>query len=153
MIDNQFLENVEWFIENKPSVRSMCFRDTSTPLKKSDCDRIVLDFKKDIRLRMPLSDDYSIIRTININGRQTLLSLFMHIYNFYQKQIDRDTLEDAFKEYPDILSDILDSRNGNQLKCIVVFSGSVCAPDFVGLEESEPFSIDDPEFTVNLGPI
>lgn len=151
MYEKEYLENIEWFIENKPTLKSLEFRDTSKSLEKSDLDKIVLNYSSDIKLNLPLNDNYEAFKIITISGKQTLKSLLEQIYNFYQLEIDKNLIEKIFEKIPEFYEELKNNNEGEYLKYVDVFSGSVCPPNFIGLTQEKPKK--NLIFTVQLGPI
>lgn len=152
MIETEYLKNIEWFIEIKPSVKSIKFRDTFQYVKKQDLDKIVLNFDHDITLSFPLNNDYSAFDNKVIKGKQTLKSLFNIIYKFYEKNMKKTMIKEVFENFPDILEELqkdLDDGNIKYIMNIDGFGDSVCPPDFVGLTYCEK----DNTFNVDLGPL
>jgi hypothetical protein len=151
MIQKEFLENIEWFIANKPNLNSLVFRNNKQSLNEDDLNKIVLDFNSNIELSFPLDDNYDVFKNIEISGKQTLKSLLKQIYNFYQTNIEIDLVDKIFKETPEFYNELIENlEEGESLKYIDAFSGSVCPPDFVGLSRAKSKKI---IFRVELGPL
>lgn len=151
MIEQEYLENIEWYIQSKPTLKSLEFRDSKENLDKSDLNKIVLDFPSDIKLNFPLNDNYDAFKILTISGKQTLKSLLEIIYNFYQSKIDADLIDEIFENMNEFYEELKDNLENEELKYIDAFSGSVCPPNFVGLTQEKPKK--KLLFTVQLGPI
>lgn len=100
MIDNDFFSHIEWFIQEKPSVKTIRFRQTFNQIKKEDLDRVVINLEHDIILNFPLNNNYSAFTTKTIKGKQTLKSLLNIIYNFYEDEMDLLLIPKVFKDFP-----------------------------------------------------
>jgi hypothetical protein len=140
------LENINWFIEYKPTTNSVSFRDTEVNLTKEDFDTIVLDLPSTISLSFPLNDDYtSFLVQKNVKGKLTLGELLNIIYKFYQTKADPSLLDEIYANDKNLYEELLEE--GCEIKYVDAFSGSVCQPDFVGLREENGV------FIVDLGPL
>lgn len=154
-----FLENIEWFIENDPTIENVGFRDTFENVKNDDFESIVLDFPQSITLNFMLDKDNIVFEKRKIQGKQTLRSLFKIIFEFYQQEIPDEKMLLIFGNQSEIDFAIMERReyededdnNGGEIK-LKFIDGimSEVPPDFVGLtqDESDPFL-----FHVDLGPI
>jgi hypothetical protein len=152
LFENDYLENIDWYIETNPKPDNIKFRTSRKNLKPSDMDKIVLDFSStNIKLNFPLNDNYSIFKIRSISGYQTLKSLLQHIYDFYQSEIPDELIGEIFSDCPELYQELTDDLESNdKLRYIDAFSGSTCEPDFVGLTQDDS---DSKLFTVQLGPI
>jgi hypothetical protein len=142
------LENIKWFIEEKPSEENVFFRDSDEKLNKEDLEKIVLNLATKIKLKFPLNDDYSAFKIIEISGKQTVLSLFLIIYDFYQRTIDEKDVEKIFKNYPDLYEELKEMKS--EVKYVDVFDTDCGCPDFVGLTTEKNVKN---MFTIDLGPL
>lgn len=99
---------------------------------------------------MPLNDDYSAFKLLEIEGKQTLRSLFLIIYNFYQTKIPAEDINIIFENCWGFYNELLEDEE--DLKYINAFDCYPAPPDFVGLkeEENEEAKI---VFQVDLGPL
>ncbi len=150
MFDKELLENLEWYIETKPSIKNIKFRDTMQNITKNTFDQVVLNFDHDIELNFPLNNNYSVFKKIIIKGKQTIKSLFKTIYDFYDSELDPGLADQVYEDYDDYLQELLIEKDNEPIYNIDALNASECAPDFVGLRQDT----DNPNlFTVDLGPI
>ncbi len=150
MIDNDFFSHIEWFIQTKPGVKTIKFRETFKQIKKEDLDRVVIDLDHDIILNFPLNNNYSAFATKTIGGKQTLKSLLDIIYKFYEDKMDEKLIPEVFKDFPDIYQELMDNEDIKYISNADGFGDGECPPDFVGLtKEKKKKNV----YTVDLGPI
>jgi hypothetical protein len=149
-MQNFDLKDIEWFIEYKPTEQSVTWREFNLNLTKDEMNTVVLDYPTNFFLNFPLNDDYSAFKLLEIEGKQTLRSLFKIIYKFYQTKIPAEDIDRIFANFQELYEEI--QEENVEIKYVDAFSGSDCAPDFVGLEE-EPNDDGKIVLRVDLGPL
>jgi hypothetical protein len=149
-MQNFDLKDIKWVIEFKPTEQSVTWREFNLNLTREELNTVVLDFPSNIFLNFPLNDDYSAFKLLEIEGKQTLRSLFTIIYNFYGTKIAEEDINKIFANYQELYEILLDEAN--EIKYIDVFDTDCGDPDFVGLEEEQK---EDEKIVlrVNLGPL
>lgn len=138
MYEQEYLENIEWYIQSKPTIKSVEFKDSKKNVDMNDLNKIVLDYPSDIKLNLPLNDNYEAFKILTISGKQTLKSLLEIIYNFYQSKIDENLIDEIFVNMREFYEELKDELENEELKYIDTFSGRVCPPNFVGLVQEKP---------------
>jgi hypothetical protein len=149
MFLEEFLEEIEWNIQFKPTILSVYIRNhlTHENISHEQFNEVVIDLDDDIFLELPLNDEYTCFKTIKINGKQTLKSLLTKIYNFYNSKIDPELIDDIFEESKELYEELVEDKS--DLQYVDAFMGSVCPPVFIGLKQSSKKN----HFSVELGPI
>ncbi len=153
MIEKEFLENVEWFIEYKPSINSITLRDTKKEITIADYNKIVINFEHKITLKFPLNNDYSSFDELLIDGKQTLSSLFQIIYKFYRRKLKKTKIDEVFKNFPELYEELMDDDDVEYIRNIDGILGGCCPPDFVGLGADKEDDKDTNTWIVHLGPL
>jgi hypothetical protein len=126
------LNNIEWYIENRPS--SARNKITNNKITKEELDIIL--FNNNIKLGLPINDNLLYHEIIEIKKPITIKKILNTIYKFYRKKLKPENYIKAFENMEDWKDEVLENFNGDitKLTNYNVFTDT-CTPDFCGLQE------------------
>jgi hypothetical protein len=152
MIDTDFLDNIEWYVQEKPIIKNIKYRDTNENIDNETFEnKIILNNENDYTIKFYVDDDLKLFKEKTFSGKQTLKTLFNIIYDFYQEKMDEEHINKIFENYPEIYEEIKRRRNFIYFKNIDGILDTEIPPDFAGIAD-----IDDEtsnRYVVELGPI
>lgn len=152
MIDTDFLDNIEWYVHEKPIIKNIKYRDTNENIDNETFEnKIILNNENDYTIKFYVDDDLKLFKEKTFSGKQTLKTLFNIIYDFYQEKMDEEHINKIFENYPEIYEEIKRRRTFIYFKNIDGILDTEIPPDFAGIAD-----IDDEtsnRYVVELGPI
>ena len=84
MIDTDFLDNIEWYVDEKPIIKNIRYRDTNENIDNETFEnKIILNNENDYTIKFYVGDDWKLFKEKTFSGNQTLKTLFNIIYDFF----------------------------------------------------------------------
>ena len=155
MIDTDFLDNIEWYVDEKPIIKNIRYRDTNENIDNETFEnKIILNNENDYTIKFYVGDDWKLFKEKTFSGNQTLKTLFNIIYDFYQEKMDEEHINKHFEYYPEIYEEIKMRRKFVYFKNIHGFKDTENPPYFVGIADIDDFDDErSNRYVVELGPI